>query len=513
MKKPSYASIRDFLNLTLQQDVFRGRRFRVIILMVSFGFILAWQLNFALNANELEGHYRLAAATGSRHKYVSQFAYFYYYLRLFPVVTTYRPLQFSEEDARDIIDNHGGTLYMDTPGYWAIRFGDFGKAFMYLPDAVIKRAPWNLSVHPLTGTVFILALVGVYLAFWWAEMPLLGILIVFLIGSNPFQLFEVYQNENVFGWPITTATLILAFNVPLISNKKPPTYWLWTAPILSGCFLGAVKHIRTEPALMIISVAFVCLTVAKTQWRVRLGLLLLLAISFVTVERALHRYFQHKIEEAAVVVEEAGGYPLAPQQYTTHGVWFSIWCGLGDFDEKYGYKWADGTGYRYAAPILREKFNITVKGQFLDQANKYCKKMENLPEFRELIRDKVIHDIVADPLWYGGILWKRIKRVFSVITPARLALGKWSADIPMQTVLLVPTLILLLFFRAWMPLKLICFTFPLSLVAICVYSGQGTTYYTCFHLILAAIYLGLLVEGVLWLVRWLFGRKRQRNLI
>jgi hypothetical protein len=220
MKKPSYASIRDFLNLTLQQDVFRGRRFRAIILMVGFGFILAWQLNFALNANELERHYRLAAATGSRHRYVSQFAYFYYYLRLFPVVTTHRPLQFSKEGARDILDNHGGTLYMDTPGYWAIRFGDFGKAFMYLPDAVIKRAPWNLSIHPLTGTVFILALVGVYLAFWWAEMrmclagrlpqPLLSSLSMCLsfpikslrhIGSGPHPSFQdaFLGQSNIFG--------------------------------------------------------------------------------------------------------------------------------------------------------------------------------------------------------------------------------------------------------------------------------------------------------------------------
>jgi len=498
------------------------------MLVLGCGFILIWQIGFAFNADALDSEYRLGAASGSRHRYVCQFAYFYYYLRLFPVVTTHNRIQYSQEGARDVLNNHGKTLYMDTPGYWAIRFGHFARAFMYLPDAIIKRVPWNrsthpftLSVHPATGTMFILALSGLYFAFWRAKFPILGMFIVLLIGSNPFQLFEVYENENVFGWSITMATLVLAFNVPLILNKKPPKYWLWAAPVLSGCCLGAITHVRTEPALIGISAALVCLTVAGTRWRVRVGLLVILAFSFVTVKSGLQRYFEHKIEEAAMVVEQAGGFPLPPEQYTTHGHWFPIWCGLGDFDEKYGYQWTDGVGYDYAVSILRKKYNIPIKGirrsvidgEYLDQAKRYPKKLENMPEVRELMRDKVIHDVTTDPGWYADILSKRIKRIFSMNTPARLAWKKHSIDIPMHAVLLVPSVILLVFFRAWMPLKLVCFTLPLFVPALCVFSGRGMTYYSCFHLILLAFYLALLLEGTLYLAARGYRRKEQYDIM
>ena len=105
-----------------------------------------------------------------------------------------------------------------------IRVGERGKMFLYLPDAILKGEPRPpLSVRPLHGALFVFALCAVFSAFWWARLPLLGAALAAFAGSNPFQLYEVYRNANVFGWPMTTGLLSLALAVPLLRRRPTGT--------------------------------------------------------------------------------------------------------------------------------------------------------------------------------------------------------------------------------------------------------------------------------------------------
>ncbi len=118
---------------------------------------------------------------------------------------------------------------------------------------------------------------------------------------------------------------------------------------------------------------------------------------------------------------------------------------------------ATAIDYREKAP------GKAYRDMYLDENEKYVLKMEDIPQYREIIRDKVIHDISHDPAWYLGILIKRIGRIFSETTPVRLALTKFSINIPMSGWLLIPTLLILIYQRRWFLVKLISFTLPLSI--------------------------------------------------
>ena len=60
--------------------------------------------------------------------------------------------------------------------------------------------------------------------------------------------------------------------------------------------------------------------------------------------------------------------------------------------------------------------------------------------------------------------------------------------------MLLPVLGLLVWARSWMLAKLVCFSLPLSLTAVLIYSGNGTCFYSCYHLLVAAVVAAVGVE-------------------
>ena len=511
MDKPGMISHRNFINLDRQSHILSGKRIRVIILIGGCVLIALWQLSFVLNANKLDIKYRLKASSGLHSE--KQFAYFYYYLGLYPITTERKNLVYNKEGARRIIDEQGNSLLMEI-GH-TLRHGDLGKMFLFLPDALLKGMPKNLSVLPFHRLAFIFALLFLFISFWWIGQPLLGIITVIFMGSNPFQLYEAHINENVFGWSISTALIILALHLPLLANRKQSPYYLLWIPILTGIILASIKQIRPEPVLIIVSAGLSYLAISKTQWRIKIALVLLLILSFYAASANWKFYFDNKFEEASMVVKTAGGHPYTGKREYYHSVWHTIWCGLGDFDKKYGYQWFDLAAAIYGTSILSENYNLNLPkwgspqwtnpyhyNLFWDKAKKYYVKFSEMPHYFEVIRAKVIYDITHDPLWYINILWKRIQRVMSETTPVSLSLGQWRIPIYIHGIIIFPIMILLIVTRSWILLKLVCFSFPLSLTAILIYSGGNTTFYSCYHLFSAAIFVSWLFEaGFLWYKR------------
>ena len=75
-----------------------------------------------------------------------------------------------------------------------------------------------------------------------------------------------------------------------------------------------------------------------------------------------------------------------------HPVWYNVWIGLGDFDRTKGYVWEDGV----ASAVLVRHGGTAIGRSFLG------------PENEAILRDLMLADIRADPLWYAGILAKRV---------------------------------------------------------------------------------------------------------
>jgi len=482
----------------------RSSRRRALTLAAGLLLIPIWQLSFYVDGERLDTRYHLWASTGlhSEHKFV----YFLYYQGLFPVATEHAPLEFGREAAESIVRDHGDTLLME----WrhTIRAGGLLGTFLHLPGAWLKGEPGTPSVRPCHAVAFTGALMALYLAFWWARMTLFGGVAAALLGSNPFQLFEVYGRENVFGWPITAALLALAFCVPLLAERRAPRFYVWVAPVAAGALAGTARHIRIEAVPVLLSVLVACLFAPRQRWRTRVALAVLCAVSFVSVSNAWQAWFGHKRREALDVVTRADGHPYTYDRLTYHTFWPPIWSGLGDYGEKYGYAWHDGVAVHYALPILEERYGLKPKwsrvahvlDEYWDADRKYYRSIVSVPPYHDILRDKVLGDIRRDPLWYAGVLARRVGRVFMETTPVRVGLGRHWLPVPAHGLLLLPVLALLVWARAWPMVRILCFTLPLSATTVAVFSGRGTCYYACYHIFVTAF---LATRAVEWAAaRW-----------
>jgi hypothetical protein len=292
-------------------------------------------------------------------------------------------------------------------------------------------------------------------------------------------------------------------------------------PVLTGIILGTIGQIRTEPSAIIVSAVFSYLLISRTSWRVRGAMVFLVFLSFVAATYGWKTYFDYKFEEASQRVKEVGGTPYTGPRFNDHYVWHPIWCGLGDFDEKYGYKFSDQAATSYAFPILNKKYKMNLPDldsdkwglrrfylkEYWDKDQKYVKTPQGTPEYSEVIRDNIIHTITHDPLWYIEILLKRAWRVINQTSPVRLSFGRWWLNLPMHGLALFPVLAILIVTRSWMLAKFICFTFPLSFTSLLIYSGGNTPLYSCYHLAVAAVLGAWLNEGGFWLAEYIKKRK------
>src|SRR6185369_11045086 len=176
----------------------RLRVSRWAVSLVVSALIVVWQQDFNVDLPAPQNGYVIRASTGMLRD-LRSFFYFYYHLGLFPVgAQEAHWLGPSRQDALDFVARHGDKLRMDFGGNWNTpRFGDYGKLFTLWPDAWLRGDPARPSAKPFNQVLFVSSLLAVWWAFWRERRPLLGALIVLLVGSNPFQLYETYNRANI----------------------------------------------------------------------------------------------------------------------------------------------------------------------------------------------------------------------------------------------------------------------------------------------------------------------------
>ena len=344
--------------------------------------------------------------------------------------------------------------------------------------------------------------------------PILGAILVVLLGSNPFQVSEVFARNNVFGWVITAGVLVLALNVGFLVDRRPSAVTCVLAPIATGLVLATIRQIRTEPVLVGASVVLAYLT-ARPWARGSASCSSPPGRVFLLGSSAWGSYFDAKFRETYVKVKAAGGHPYDGPRHLHHFVWHALWCGLGDFDTRYGYEWNDVKGMAYALPIMkargfepsghpkveRQPFDALTLGVYWDRARKYARTPFEVPEYIDVIREKVVHDITHDPLWYLTILAKRVRRQIVETSPPTVQFGDGrKLGLPPSAVWgLLPFGVAAILWRARSGFlsKLLVFLAPLASTALLVYSGGGTTYYSVVHLVAFALCLAWLVEALL----------------
>lgn len=258
---------------------------------------------------------------------------------------------------------------------------------------------------------------------------------------------------------------------------------------------------------------------SKTKGNVKYAAIFLLFISFLISMFGWRQYFQYKINQANLFLKEIGGKPYSGPRTFSHPFWHPVWCGLGDFDEKYGYEWEDYKAIRYFESTMRKRnpnFKapnaasfITYSGDqtvFWDEEKKYYKTPALMPEYPIILRNKILSDIKNDPLWYVGIIFKRLRRAATEIPPVKWQHGKFGINIPYHWSIGLLIILLMLWNKQWYYLKIISFVLPLSTTAIFIFSGNGMVNYNIYHVMISAVFLVWLFQSLLVLINMARGK-------
>ncbi|MDD5571501.1 MAG: hypothetical protein PHD97_10160 [Bacteroidales bacterium] len=506
MLKELYNKIKEsrVWNLSNQNDLINKSKYRWLIFTLGFILIIVWQSYFVFNGNKLSDRYGRADASGFTHIYAKNFFYYFYYLDIFPVATTYKPLTFSKSFAEKSIKEHGDSLLMEWK-HWS-RLGENARIFMYLPNAIIKGSAENPTIIPANYLLFIFSLLLFYFFAFYNGYFFLGFFIVLLVGSNPFCLYETYNNENIFSLVISLLLVLTSIHFHLFLSDKKFKNVNYLLPVISGLIIGTAVHVRGEIIVLVVSMAFIYVTLSKTNWIKKVVLCFLLIMSFSFTKSYWTKYFDKKYNEACIIVKENGGNPYYGARTAEHCFWHPVFCGLGDFGEKYGYGWdKDQDAYAYALPILKDKYGIELKwkkgelglDEYYDKQKKYYKYLPQWPEYQKVLKDKVFHDVKNDPFWYVSVIGKRIDQIFTYTSPVWITVANHHLNIKFNSWWFIPIVLLLFILRKWFYVKLLLYSLPLAIPPLIIYSKRNITLVSCFHLILVAVLLCLLLEIVL----------------
>ena len=104
-----------------------------------------------------------------------------------------------------------------------------------------------------------------------------------------------------------------------------------------------------------------------------------------------------------------------------------------------------------------------------------------------MLRDKIIHDITSDPLWYASILAKRTERAFAGATPIRFGFMSHYFDVPFSAWVALPMLLLVLVARKWDQVALLLFYTSNSLPTVLIFSRRGFDTIASFHILAFAV--------------------------
>lgn len=482
---------------------------RTIRFWLGLVILLTWLITFTGNSNLDINPVGRGGTTGFNHLWGQEFIYFYHHLGLFPLTTTEEKVD-NKEDAQRIIDESPSSLRMEHM-HWA-RFGESARIYLYYPHVWFSGGTSDPDIRDFNRIFWILAVLGLYISLFWAGSEILAFVLALLFTCSPFLIYEIQVNQNVFGLMACLAILCSAIFFPLMKYK---INWLRavTLVMFSGIIMGFFYHVRAE-TLPLLGTMFLVLVFIPGYAIWRRGVLLLILIgSFVSVRVSFENYFDSKFEETTKVVDEAGGPVFSGGRTVVHPFWHPFYCGLGDFDTKYGYRWQDTIAYAYAMPILRERSGdalpwpgetIHAMGEYYDADSLYYKKPETVEGYDDVIKAKVLGDIKSDPLWYAGIILQRIHMFFWDVSPIEMRVWNFSIPIPFTGYVAIILAAWLVYRRHWWRLKLLIFTLPLATSSILIYSGEHNTYMSLYHMVTLAILIELFIKFVYPLIQQRF---------
>jgi len=224
-------------------------------------------------------------------------------------------------------------------------------------------------------------------------------------------------------------------------------------------------------------------------------LIMIMCLTFYGTVSSGNKFFDYKFTQAEKIIIEKKGKTLGTGRLKTHLFWHTLWCGMCDFDKKYGHSWGDYEAEMAAKPILETKYKRNVgRIMYHNRPVDYYLPFR-VPEYDQAMRDLVLADLKKDPIWYLEILAKRAKKIlFEAIKPVIMLSPGIAFTLAYNFLIFILIISLLVVLKAWTLLKLIVFSGGTAVIPMAVTTFTNYNYYSIVHLVLSAVLVYIIIK-------------------
>jgi hypothetical protein len=362
-------------------------------------------------------------ASGLDYQYARSFVYFYYYTGHFPLSTMRTEVAYSKSSANHEIEANGRDLVMES-GHWS-RLGEHARIWAFMPDAWLRGSPKNPSVKTFNALVFCLGLLSLFHGLFRMGRTRLAFLMPCIVLCLPFFHYEVFSRQNLFGLQGSVFMLVIGLILPWCAVRKKNWMMSFLFLLILAFIIGVAAEMRNENIILLMACCVMILLGHEQNIKNRILYCGLLILFTVATRQGVQSYFQNKFDQTKILVAQKKGHVYTGKRIKGHQFWHPVFCGMGDFDRKYGYAWKDQVAYQYAIPILRDRYQISYPYHpdslhfqaWYDSARMYYIKFDEIEAYEKVMKEKVFNDIQQDPGWYFNILQQRIFRILHDCLP------------------------------------------------------------------------------------------------
>lgn len=412
------------------------------------------------------------------------------------------------------LEQNGHSLVMEI--YEAYRMGDVGKIYLLQFDHWLRGNISDASYKPANFVFFLVALLAFFVGLWLQGQRVFAAIVTFLVGSSYFQIFSAYREDNIFSWPISTLLLAVGLNAPFLFGRRHQNSWkAWLfCAVLTGILFATVRQIRPSPEVLTGSFALIFLLGAGAK-PMRFFLPAALILSYLGTATVWAWHFDRSFSSAKNFVGARGGHVYSGSANRHHFFWHPFFCGLGDYGTEKGYRWDDFNAFAYALPKLRERTgNPDLWSDFspgdsldryfmkeaYDEAGVYRRKLEDVPGYEDVLREKIISDVKSDPMWAMSVIGQRGLSLFTTTNDVQVWTPWRHYNFRSDLWGWLPVLFLWPLWKRkeWGVLAIMVAAFSLTAPAFLINSKLNMQHYSVAHIVAFAWFLGqlsLLVWG------------------
>ena len=397
-------------------------------------------LNNSLDLNR-SNFYQSQSEAGI-YKNENQFFYFNYYLNLFPLKSKINPTidDLNKKSAeKKLIDSNN--LIMEENH--SIRFGGFFSHYLYYFDALIFDNILNPNLKVFNIIFFNFSLILLFVGFYMNKKKELGLIFCFLLMSNPFQVFEVYKHENIFGLMISITLLMGSFFLILKSLERNKRFILFLIIyiVLLAIILNFFYYVRSN-VLIFIFPFIISIFFFKTKIYSKIISTVFLIFFLSTTNYLFSNFIDNKINKTKNLIKSLDGKYL-DVSYQVHERFFPLYVGLGEYKNNLNIGfWDDYVGNDFI--LESENIDVSIIMSKKSHNSYNLHPVGFVDNFDEYFKDEIFRILKTDSTFFFKLLFNRISTSLNNLTP--ITFNFVIGNLYIENVLISKMLLLIYFF-------------------------------------------------------------------